>query len=56
MATGAVQGEWTIVESAELQTGDEVIGSVTSQTDQQSGFAGAPPDAGAGAVLGGPPQ
>jgi HlyD family secretion protein len=38
------QGEWTVVESADLQEGDTAIGSVTSYTDQgdngQGGFPG----------------
>ena len=53
---GSVQGEYTIVESPDLQANDEVVGSVASQSDQQSGFAGGPPDSGAGAMIGGPPQ
>ncbi len=53
---GAVQGEWTIVESPDLQANDLVVGSVTSQSDQQSSFAGAPPDGGAAGMMGGPPQ
>ncbi|MFZ1768857.1 MAG: efflux RND transporter periplasmic adaptor subunit [Caldilinea sp.] len=48
---GAVQGEWTVVQSPELQTGDEVIGTVTSRLNEQRGgfFGGAPP----GAIPGG---
>lgn len=53
---GSVQGEYTIVASPDLQANDQVVGSVVSQSDQQSGFAGAPPDGGAGGMLGGPPQ
>ncbi len=37
---GNVQGEWTIVQSAELQAGDQVVGSVTSQINEDSGFGG----------------
>ncbi len=53
---GSVQGEYTIVESPELQANDQVVGSVASQSDQQSGFAGGPPDAGAAGMMSGPPQ
>ncbi|MFN8466915.1 MAG: efflux RND transporter periplasmic adaptor subunit [Caldilineaceae bacterium] len=53
---GSVQGEYTIVTSPDLQANDQVVGSVASQSDQQSGSAGGPPDGGAGAVMGGPPQ
>jgi RND family efflux transporter MFP subunit len=53
---GSVQGEYTIVESPDLQANDQVVGSVASQSDQQSGFAGGPPDGGAGGMMGGPPQ
>ena len=53
---GAVQGEYTIVASPDLQANDQVVGSVASQSDQQSGFASAPPDGGVGSVMGGPPQ
>lgn len=54
--TGTVQGEWTVVQSEQLQTGDEVVGSVTSYVNEDSGFGGfgggqgGPP---AGAVPGG---
>ena len=53
---GSVQGEYTIVASPDLQANDQVVGSVASQSDEQSGFAGAPPDGGAAAMMGGPPQ
>ncbi len=33
---GAVQGEWTLVQSPDLQAGDKVQGSVTSYVDQQT--------------------
>jgi len=50
-----VQGEWTVVQSAELQAGDQVVGSVTSNLDSNSGFPGGGM---AGGVMsaGGPPQ
>jgi HlyD family secretion protein len=53
---GSVQGEYTIVESPDLQANDQVVGSVASQSDEQSGFAGGPPDGEAGGMMGGPPQ
>lgn len=49
----SIQGEWTIVQSAELQTGDQVVGSVTTATDSNSGFGGGPSG---GMPMGGPPQ
>ena len=53
---GSVQGEYTIVASSELQASDQVVGSVASQSEEQSGFTGAPPDGGTSGMLGGPPQ
>ena len=44
VTTGAIQGEWTTVSAAELQTGDMVVGSL-STSDEDSGF-----------MLGGPPS
>jgi multidrug efflux pump subunit AcrA (membrane-fusion protein) len=37
-----VQGEWTVVQSAELQSGDQVLGKVTSFIGEEngSGFRG----------------
>lgn len=35
---GSVQGEWTVVQSAELSAGDQVIGSVASYVDEDSAF------------------
>lgn len=49
----SIQGEWTIVQSAELQDGDQVVGSITTATDSDSGFGGGP---GGGMPMGGPPQ
>lgn len=45
---GKVQGEWTIVQSPELQAGDQVVGSLTSQSGTSSfgppgGAGGMPP-------------
>jgi multidrug efflux pump subunit AcrA (membrane-fusion protein) len=54
VTTGAVQGEWTTVQSAELQPGDEVMGSITSNTNQQNGFFGGPPPDMGGGMAGGP--
>ena len=44
---GAVQGEWTTVQSAELQTGDQVVGEVASFVDED--------DSAQGVRFGGPP-
>ncbi|MBX3013311.1 MAG: efflux RND transporter periplasmic adaptor subunit [Caldilineaceae bacterium] len=52
---GAIQGEWTVVQSAELQAGDQVVGSVASYLDRQQSFgpgSGGPPGGGQG----GPPR
>lgn len=49
VTSGAVQGEWTIVQSDELQAGDQVVGSVASYLDRQQRFgpgAGGPPGGG----------
>lgn len=51
---GAVQGEWTVVQSLALQSGDQVVGGVASYVDQDNafGFGGPgsrgprPPDSG----------
>jgi multidrug efflux pump subunit AcrA (membrane-fusion protein) len=41
VATGQVQGEWVVVESSELQEGDEVIADLATYTaDDNSGFPG----------------
>ncbi len=56
VTTGTVQGEWTMVDSADLQAGDEVVGSITSQTDEQSSTMGGPPAGADAGMLGGPPQ
>lgn len=37
VTTGSVQGEWTVVQSPELQAGDQVLGSVTSYVGESSG-------------------
>ncbi len=51
------QGEWTIVQSAELQEGDEAIGSVSSFLDQGEEFRGfGPPGGGFRPPGGGRPQ
>jgi HlyD family secretion protein len=43
------QGEWTVVQSAELQEGDEALGVVSSFLDQDDGGTGfGPPGGGAG--------
>lgn len=35
---GAVQGEWTVVQSLALQSGDQVVGGVASYVDQDNAF------------------
>jgi len=55
VTTGAVQGEWTVVQSPELREGDQVLGSVASYVNRNSsrfqmGGMGIP-----GAGMGGPP-
>lgn len=56
VTTGAVQGEWTVVQSPELQAGDQVLGSVASYVDESNtrfpmgGGMGMPPTG-----AGGPP-
>lgn len=40
VTTGAIQGEWTVVQSDQLQAGDQVVGSVTSFVNQESNFGG----------------
>ncbi|MBX3013307.1 MAG: efflux RND transporter periplasmic adaptor subunit [Caldilineaceae bacterium] len=49
-----IQGEWTIVESAELQQGDQVVGSITAGTESSN--PGFPGGGGSGMPMGGPPQ
>lgn len=49
---GAVQGEWTVVQSADLKAGDQVIGSVASFLDRQQQRFG---PGGGGPPGGGPP-
>ena len=51
--TGTIQGEWTLVKSADLKAGDEVVGSVATKiSNTQRGFGpgggGPPPDGGGG--------
>lgn len=49
---GAVQGEWTIVQSPALKSGDQVVGSVASYLDRQQQRFG---PGGGGPPGGGPP-
>lgn len=53
VAPSSIQGEWTIVQSAELQDGDQAVGSVITDTASDSGFGGGPSG---GMPMGGPPQ
>ncbi len=48
---GAVQGEWTLVQSTELQAGDQVAATLASYTNENTGFRGP----GGGPPGGGPP-
>ncbi len=50
---GAVQGEWTMVQSADLQAGDQVAGTLASYTNENSGGFRGP--GGGGPPGGGPP-
>jgi RND family efflux transporter MFP subunit len=52
VTTGAAQGEWTVVQSPELQAGDQVLGSVASYVDEESRF----PMGAMGGMTGGPPS
>lgn len=55
---GSIQGEWIVVESPELQEGDQIAGSVATYVNEQDQFnmpggpmtggGGPPPDAGGG--------
>jgi len=49
--SGTVQGDWTVVQSAELAVGDEVVGSVTSYISEDEGVSG--PGQGDGPPAGG---
>jgi RND family efflux transporter MFP subunit len=48
VTTGASQGEWTVVQSPGLQSGDEVAGSVSSFLNQDEGSGFGPPRGGFG--------
>jgi HlyD family secretion protein len=52
VTTGAIQGEWTTVASAELQAGDQVVGSLSSSDDSSDAF-GPPGGMGGAMPLGG---
>ena len=57
VTAAGVQGEWTIVQSSELQAGDEVVGSLVSNLDSNV-FGGRPSGMTGGAIpmgAGGPP-
>jgi RND family efflux transporter MFP subunit len=45
---GVSQGEWTVVQSPDLQAGDEVVGSVSSFLDQEEEPRFGPPGGGPG--------
>jgi HlyD family secretion protein len=42
VTTGAIQGEWTVVQSAQLKAGDQVVGSVATYLNQQQQRFGPP--------------
>jgi multidrug efflux pump subunit AcrA (membrane-fusion protein) len=42
VTTGAMQGEWTVVQSAQLKAGDQVVGSVATYLDRQQQRFGPP--------------
>lgn len=50
---GSIQGEYTLVESTDLQEGDLVVGSVSTNLDSNSGFPGG--NMGGAMPSGGPP-
>ncbi len=54
---GTVQGEWTVVQSPELQEGDQVVGTVSSRLNEQRNnfFGGGGPPPGAVRIGGGNP-
>jgi RND family efflux transporter MFP subunit len=55
VVTQGIQGEWTIVRSAELRDGDQAIGAVTSKVNETSTGGRFGPGSGMGMPLGGPP-
>jgi HlyD family secretion protein len=54
VTTGTVQGDWIVVQSAELQAGDEVLGQVATYSDEESEEGPGGPGMG-GMMGGGPP-
>lgn len=48
VTTGAIQGEWVVVESPEIQAGDAVVGSVTTLVNENTGFPFGPGAGGGG--------
>ena len=48
VTTGTVQGEWTLVKSADLKAGDQVVGSVTTKISTNQGGFGPPGGGGGG--------
>ncbi len=55
VASQGTQGEWSVVQSSELQEGDQALGSVSSFLDQDDGFTAFGPPDGGGAMMR-PPQ
>ncbi|MGL4648941.1 MAG: hypothetical protein ACRC1H_06015, partial [Caldilineaceae bacterium] len=58
VTVGGVQGEWTLVQSARLQAGDSVVGTLTTSDDESGFMMGGPPAGGAsmGVPMGSPPN
>jgi len=51
VTTQGSQGEWTVVQSPELQEGDQALGAVTSFLDEDSGSTGFGPPGGGGGMM-----
>jgi hypothetical protein len=45
------QGEWTVVQSADLQAGDQALGGVSSFLDQENTFRGFGPGGGGPVIM-----
>jgi len=54
VTAGTIQGEWVVVESPEIQAGDEVVGSVTTLVNEDSAVPFGSPGGGAGVRMRGP--
>lgn len=56
VTVGESQGEWTVVQSDNLQAGDSVAGSLTSELNEENSGFGGPPGGGMMMGGGGPPR